>query len=121
MTFSSDTKFSVKQGQIICLEHDNNRLYACIIQYIESQQTYWIRPLCLLNTQETKSQIISLHGTSDVILPKNSFRLVWDTEILEFWTELDNNSGIYEDNPIGRAELHGFLKKFPWLNRQPLN
>ncbi len=107
MTDSVDFKSS---QQVICLEHKNCRLYASIIQFIKLQQTYWIRPLFLVEHSPTKPRIVSLHPTSDVIVPKGSFREVWDTEILEFWTELYDDSNIYNDNLAGRKELQRFLR-----------
>ncbi len=114
MNSSPDAQSSFRPQQVICLEQDERRLYASVIQFIELQQTYWLRPLCLVENSETKPRIISLHRTSDVIVPMGTFRKAWDTEILKFWTELYDDSDSYEDNPGGRAELHHFLREFHW-------
>ena len=112
MNPATNTKSSFTPQQVICLEQGERRLYASVIQFIELQQTYWLRPLCLVENSGTKPSIISLHRTSDVIVPRGSFRQAWDTEILEFWTELYDDSNSYEDNPAGRGEVHRFLREF---------
>lgn len=100
--------------QVVCLEQNQCCVYASVIQYIEGQQTYWLRPLCLVEKGDMQPEIISLHQTSDLIVPQGSFREAWDTEVLEFWTALSQETEIYEDNPAGRAELHRFLREFSW-------
>jgi hypothetical protein len=111
-TAKTNPQFSPQQ--VVCIEQNQCRLYASVIQYIEVQQTYWLRPLCLVENRDTQPQIISLHQTSDIIVPQGSFREAWDTEVLEFWTALYQESETYEDNPTGRAELHRFLREFAW-------
>lgn len=111
-TAKANPQFSPQQ--VVCLEQNQRRLYASVIQFVPVQQTYWLRPLCLVENWETQPQIISLHQTSDVIVPKGTFREAWDTEILEFWTALYQETESYEDNAAGRAELHRFLREFSW-------
>lgn len=53
--------------QIVCLEtggslgtpprefQGDRRLYAAVIQFIEQQQNYWLRPLCLVEWREGRS------------------------------------------------------------------
>ncbi len=115
MTSSANVKVSFTPQQIICLEQGDCHLYAAVIQFIESQQTYWIRPLCLVKIQAGSTHhITSLHRTSDVIVPQGTFREAWDTEIVEFWTTLYDESGCYEDNSAGRQILQQFLREFHW-------
>ena len=105
---SQHSNFSPQQ--IICIESPHDRLYGSVIQFIEKQQSYWIRPHCLV----TEADIISLHRTSDVIIEQNQVREALDTEILEFWTALYDDSGEYDDNVTGRTVLHRFLRNFVW-------
>lgn len=108
--------------QIVCLEAiatpatcPIRRLYSSVIQFIERQQNYWLRPLCLVEQQNDQIlKVISLHRTSDVIIAPQKLREAWDTEILEFWSALYDESGEYDDNLAGRAVLHHFLQEFSW-------
>jgi hypothetical protein len=111
-TAKANSQFSPQQ--VVCLEQNQRRLYASVIQFVPVQETYWLRPLCLVENWETQPQIISLHQTSDVIVPKGTCREAWDTEILEFWTALYEETESYRDNEAGRAELHRFLREFRW-------
>lgn len=99
--------------QVICLESPQERLYGTVIQFIEKQKSYWIRPYCLVIGEE-KPIITSLHRTSDIIIDHTKIREAFDTEILEFWTALYDESGEYDDNIAGRASLHRFLRNFVW-------
>jgi len=97
--------------QIICIEASQQRLYGSVIQYIEVQCKYWLRPLCLVENVENNPLVISLHRTSDLIIARDKLREALDTEVLEFWTTLYDESGEYDDNVQGRAELHRFLRQ----------
>ncbi|AFY40197.1 hypothetical protein Lepto7376_4066 [[Leptolyngbya] sp. PCC 7376] len=98
--------------QIVCLESPQERLYGSVIQFIEKQKSYWIRPHCLVSSESEAAEVISLHRTSDVIIDYQRVREALDTEILEFWTALYDESLGYEDNVSGRAILHRFLRNF---------
>ena len=104
---------SFSPQQIVCLEAAGDRLYGAVIQFIEPQSNYWLRPLCLVtelsNNPGRSPQIISLHRTSDIIVSQDFLREALDTEVLEFWTALYDESGDYEDNPSGRKDLQRFL------------
>ncbi|NJN71421.1 MAG: hypothetical protein HC799_00655 [Limnothrix sp. RL_2_0] len=97
--------------QIVCIDASQQRLYGSVIQYIETQCNYWIRPLCLVENVADNPSIISLHRTSDLIIARDKLREALDTEVLEFWTTLYDESGAYEDNVEGRAKLHRFLRQ----------
>ncbi|MGB2925847.1 MAG: hypothetical protein WBB82_11155 [Limnothrix sp.] len=105
---------SFSPSQIICIEGSARRLYGSVVQYIERQSNYWIRPLCLVENDQAEPQVISLHRTSDLIITQDKLREALDTEILEFWTTLYDESGEYGDNIQGRAELHRFLRHVAW-------
>ena len=106
-----DSNFSPQQ--VICLESTQERLYGAVIQFIEKQKSYWIRPYCLVVGEE-KPEITLLHRTSDIIIAQNKIREAFDTEILEFWSALYDESGEYDDNVEGRAVLHRFLRNYVW-------
>lgn len=106
---SRPTTFSPQQ--IICIEAPQEHLYGAVIQFIEPQDTYWIRPLCLVRQGISPPDVISLHRTSDMIIAAAKLREAWDTEILEFWSALYDETTTYEDNPQGRRELHRFLRQ----------
>ncbi|BAW95425.1 hypothetical protein NIES970_03300 [[Synechococcus] sp. NIES-970] len=97
--------------QIVCLAAGDRRLYSAVIQYIEPQGNYWIRPLCLVNGSPSP---IPLHRTADIIVPADQVRAVFDTEILNYWTALYDDSGKYDDNFLGRQLLQDFLHSLDW-------
>lgn len=101
---------SFSPQQIVCLESAGDRLYGSVIQFIERQSNYWLRPLCLVSNAGRSPQIISLHRTADVIVGQNFLREALDTEVLEFWTALYDESVDYADNPSGRQDLQRFLR-----------
>lgn len=47
----------LKVNQVVCLEHQGNNLYGEVIQLIPERQLCWFRPLCLVVSGETASQL----------------------------------------------------------------
>jgi hypothetical protein len=102
--------------QIVCLEYEQQRLYAEVVQTVEGRQTCWVRPLLLnLSVVGDQSQFeavranvlpasqelnpwLDLRNGSDLLLPATLFRAVFDTEMLPLLTIL------YESEPGFGAE-----------------
>lgn len=100
--------------QIVCLASGDRRLYGAVIQYIPAQNNYWLRPLCLVGIVGTTERPISLHRTADLIIAAHRLREALDTEILNFWSALYDDSGEYHDNVAGRQILNRFLRDLDW-------
>ncbi len=101
-----------KPQQIVCLTAGDRRLYSAVIQYLEAQASYWLRPLCLLTpTAETPTP---LHRSADIIIAAPKIRAALDTEILDYWSALYDDSGDYGDNVAGRRLVQDFLRNLDW-------
>jgi hypothetical protein len=84
--------------EFVCLEHNNVVLYAEIIQVLEQQQRYWIRPVLLCESKTSCNADITVHDReydlydvrycSDLIWPKDQFRRVYDTELIPLLRDL---------------------------------
>lgn len=70
-------------NQIVCLPCQNHFLYSEVIQVIPERQSLWVRPLWLVFGNNLSS--IDVHGSSDLILPIDLFRLALDTEVIPFF------------------------------------
>ncbi|MEB3224945.1 MAG: hypothetical protein VKJ86_03985 [Synechococcus sp.] len=104
--------------QIVCLGSGDRRLYGAVIQYIKTQGTYWLRPLCLVTTSPQGKLPISLHCTADIIISAQQVREAFDTEILDFWSFLYDDSGDYQENSAGRCLLQNFLRELTWPEKK---
>ena len=100
--------------QIVCLSAGDRRLYGSVVQYIEAQRNYWLRPLCLVAASTQGERAISLHRTADLIISAQQVREAFDTEILNFWSFLYDDSGDYQENIEGRRLLQNFLRELTW-------
>lgn len=78
--------------QIVCLEHEANRLYAEVVQVAEPRQVCWVRPLILVlqPTDERgwhegispATRLYNLRGEADLLLPVTLFRAALDEEVI---------------------------------------
>lgn len=104
--------------QIVCLEHENGRLYAEVVQVVTSRQVCWVRPLMLallpveasLGTDNLpipqESAIYDLRMGSDLLWPISLFRPALDTEVIPLLTMLDTS-----DSQTAQAQLNWFVRQ----------
>lgn len=88
--------FCFQPCQIVCLEHDRERLYAEVVQLIENRQICWVRPLGLAIALSDPSLLTSsafgqvqwydLRNGADLLLPAALFRSAFDTEVIPLVT-----------------------------------
>ena len=83
-------------SQIVCLEGQSKSLFCEVIDIILARSLCWVRPVILVNFTENtsnylsyKNNIYDLRFTSDLLWNIDDFRVVLDTEYLEFFTNLD--------------------------------
>lgn len=77
--------------QIVCLEHEANRLYAEVVQVAAPRQVCWVRPLILVLHQPDalgwhedlpETRLYDLRGGADLLLPVTLFRAALDEEVI---------------------------------------
>ncbi|WP_232308972.1 hypothetical protein [Picosynechococcus sp. PCC 73109] len=112
LPMSQTTTEPFKPQQIVCLVAGDRRLYGAVIQFIEAQASYWLRPLCLLSA--TAEAPTPLHRSADIIIAAPKIRAALDTEILDCWSVLYDDSGDYGDNVAGRKLVQDFLRSLDW-------
>jgi hypothetical protein len=92
--------------QILCLEHEETKLYGEVIQIITERHLYWLRPLVLcqsqLNARDSESATIfyDLRQGADLLCPQALFRVALDTEMIPILTQLEDAKTEAETLPI---------------------
>jgi len=84
--------------QIVCLEHENCRLYAEVVQISDRRPVCWVRPLAMICDRPdglipgwanaTTSAWHDLRQGADLLLPLALFRPALDTEVLPLLGEM---------------------------------
>jgi hypothetical protein len=100
--------------QIICIDLDNLRLFAELIQMIPARDRLWARPLALAQQEDYDLHLLhDLRESPQLILPPALFREAWDTEVLPLMTELFRLEVQAKPEPktelISRQALHAFI------------
>ena len=107
--------------QIVCLEHENTRLYAEIIQVVDTRQVCWVRPLMLtvlpqeaadsLHPSLERPILYDLHQSADLVWPIALFRPALDTEVIPFLVRLDDPDTPLEKNSDANKQLSCFVRQ----------
>ncbi|PSN16920.1 hypothetical protein C7293_00640 [filamentous cyanobacterium CCT1] len=120
---------SLVAGQIVFLECRQTRLYAEVIQVLESRLTGWIRPLALVNETEiiplgtalgTTAPDLNQAAVPDMLWPLEQLQPALDTEVIPLLATLsakDSAPG-YVSNPDGEAMSIGEFVRSLWADRQ---
>lgn len=100
--------------QIVCLEHAGTRLYAEVIQVVESRQVCWVRPLLLVEFPECnypsfEPPLCDLRPSADLLWPLTLFRPALDTEVMPFLVELLASLPQPDCDPAAQHQLHQFI------------
>ncbi|WP_421655729.1 hypothetical protein [Leptothermofonsia sp. ETS-13] len=116
MGFSSKQEFlgarSFQPCQIVCLEHETSRLYAEVIQIVESRQICWVRPLILAvdasldSGQENATDLsycYDLRSGADLLYPLVLFRTVLDSEVIPLLAFLYNPERELRNHPSNQS------------------
>lgn len=124
--------------QIVCLEHEGTRLYAEVIQVVESRQVCWVRPLLLVefsnltqlpevtsgrtltdcNHQSIDPPLYDLRPTADLLWPLSLFRPALDTEVLPLLVQLLAREPQLDPLCTAGQQLNQFIHQV-WQARQP--
>lgn len=111
--------------QIVCLEGGSEplcsahleRLYAEVIQTIDTRQLVWVRPLMLVvETQANlEPKVYDLRQGADLLWPIKSFRPALDTEAIALLAQLESS----KPDPACSAshQLKAFMEKV-WQTHQ---
>lgn len=141
----NETPTVLSANQIACLEYNQERLYGEVIQLIPQRQLCWFRPMYLTVLPAIKSnapqvaeivvpshpadcsptgfasdeakQLIDLRSGSDLLWPAILFRPAFDTEVLDFWTQLREINAESTDKAANHKYLHAFLRQV-WRSHQ---
>lgn len=101
-------------SQIVCLEHQDQRLYAEVIQIVESRRVAWVRPLMLVVSlsewlDAESFTLYDLRQGADLLWPSNLFRPALDTEVLPLFTHLQVSKIQGENQQLGHQQLQRFV------------
>lgn len=111
-----------QQRQIVSLEHESTRLYAEVIQVIESRQRCWVRPLMLVKLPDPicpyfEPQLYDLRTSADLVWPIEPFRSALDTEVIPllvqlFSSEPQSNRDLTATQQLGQF-IHHVWQAYP--------
>jgi hypothetical protein len=112
-SFGSTYKF--QPSQIVYLEHANTRLYSEIVEFIESRQVCWVRPLMLavplsLESPETWT-LYDLRLGADLLWPASLFFPALDTEVIPLLVQLNDLNTEAVDSSDAHKQLSGFVRQ----------
>lgn len=132
-----DSASTFHPSEIICIEHEEIRLYAEIIQLSETRPVCWLRPLLLITLaaedEPTAGDLASLSGFvsplerspnpanfsgmvdlregADLLLPAALMRHALDVELIPLWSALHSLKPTSEgDRPV-QNPLHSFTQR----------
>jgi hypothetical protein len=114
---------------LVCLEYQQQRLYAELIQIVEARQTAWLRPWALVEVGELTGagsinfdhpihHCVDLRQAPDLLLPRHLIRPALDTELLAVLTQLSSTT---TDKPLPAQEqqqLNQLLRSLCQANPQ---
>lgn len=100
--------------QIVYLEAQHQRLYAEVIQVVESRQMCWVRPLFLVTSDNVRtddnSVVTDLRSEADLLWSTTLFRPALDTEVMPLLVHQAAEPCI-DRNPIITKQLHQFIRQ----------
>jgi hypothetical protein len=92
---SKDKSSHFLPSQIVCLEHEATRMYAEVVQIVETRHLCWARPLALVVGSDLESHpqidsknLYDLRQGADLLLPTILFRQALDTEVIPLLSQL---------------------------------
>ena len=119
---SIGSAYKFQARQIVCLEHENTRLYTEVIEVVTARQVCWVRPLLLavspignhslppLSPEQLK--LYDLRQGADLLWPASLFRPALDTEVIPLLVQLDNPDEVQQTNNCeAHKQLSCFVRK----------
>ncbi|NCO74335.1 MAG: hypothetical protein GW795_05345 [Cyanobacteria bacterium] len=111
-------------SQIVCLDNQDKSLYCEVIDVISSRQMCWVRPVILVNLDDNsnnyfhdKNNIYDLRFTSDLLWKLNAFRIVLDTEYIQFFASLQEFEFDEEKLLLAKQKLKLFIQEICFQNK----
>ena len=116
---SIGSAYKFQPRQIVCLDHETTRLYAEIVEFLESRQVCWVRPLMLAVpvADNNSSPIASLEQLTlydlrlgaDLLWPARLFRPALDTEVIPLLVQLNDPDAQTTDSSDAHKQLSCFV------------
>ncbi|MFB8787744.1 MAG: hypothetical protein U7123_02565 [Potamolinea sp.] len=107
--------YKFQPRQIVCLEHENTRLYSEIIEFVESRQVCWVRPLMLAVPKLVDSpEDLTLYDLclgADLLWPASLFFPALDTEVIPLLVQLNNSNTEAVNNSDAHKKLRDFVSQ----------
>ena len=111
-------------SQILCIEHEEMRLFAEVIQLAEARPLCWVRPLFLaksldfssilgssaMNQEMAQGRLQDLRESVDLLLPIQLFRPALDTEVIPLLTLLCEPKAELRNENTAHQCLQNFTK-----------
>lgn len=106
------------KSQIVCLDTSQKSLYCEVIDIINERNICWVRPIILVDLKaedhnyfSNKNDVYDLRFTSDLLWKINDFRIVLDTEYIQFVANLKEFQ--FDENilDIGKQKLRLFIQE----------
>jgi len=113
----------LKPSQIVCLDHEQDSLYAEVIQIVKCRQLCWARPLILSQgppsspscPHSTDPLLYDLRRSADLLWPAHLFRLALDVEVLPLLFQLEGLNSVSDNglhpNSSNRQILNQFMQQ----------
>jgi len=119
---SLGSAYKFQPRQIVCLEHENTRLYTEVIEVVTARQICWVRPLMLVVSplghdslpafSPEQLNLYDLRQGADLLWPVSLFRVALDTEVIPLLVQLDNpDEGPQANNAEAHQQLSCFIRK----------
>lgn len=107
-----------RASQIVFLEHEHSRLYAEVVQFVETRQLCWVRPIALVTdlthiwTDCDQLTLQDLRQGSDLICPARLFHEALDIEVLPLLDRLYQLEAEAKNKPrLAHQNLHRFIQQ----------
>jgi hypothetical protein len=112
---SINSTYQFQPSQIVYLEDENTRLYCEIVDFVESRQIYWVRPIMLavpisLDSPEAFT-LYDLRLGADLLWPASLFFPALDTEVIPLLVQLNDSNTESLDNSDAHKQLSSFVRK----------
>lgn len=132
-----DSASTFHPSEIVCIEHEEIRLYAEIIQISETRPVCWLRPLLLITLLAEDastacnlasrpstsglserspnlaniSSMVDLREGADLLLPVALMRHALDVELIPLWSALHSLKPAAEGDRPAQTPLHSFTQR----------
>jgi hypothetical protein len=116
---SIGSAYKFQPRQIVCLEHENTRLYTEVIEVVSSRQVCWVRPMMLAISEAgtdslplASAEPLTLYDLrlgADLLWPTSLFRPALDTEVIPLMVQLDDPETA--NNSDAHKQLTCFVRK----------